>query len=472
MDKLINRKPVVSGRFYSADPLELESSLKEYFDKADYPEKTNFVNAIISPHAGYVYSGEVAASAFAYIDPDFEYENVFVLAPSHQLSFKGASIYNIGNYETPLGEVAVNINLANKLLNQSSTFSFYNEAHKNEHSLEVQLPFLQYWLKKPFKLVPIVIGTQDLSVLKKLSDSLLPYFTNKNLFVISSDFSHFPNYNDAIIADTLISEAILTKDVKAVENAIKKNKKSGIKNLATSACGISGIYTLLYLLEDKPDIQFEKIKYLNSGDSHFGDHSRVVGYLSFIASTKSYVDEFLLDDTDKEQLLSLARNAISSKLENNQNTELSSDNYSAKLHSNCGVFVSIHKKKELRGCVGRFISDDPLFELVQKMAISSAFYDTRFSPISINDLGDITIEISILSPLKEITNHEEIIIGKHGIYIKQGYKKGTLLPQVAVKNNWSVEEFLGYCSKHKTGIGWDGWKNAELYTYTAQIFKE
>jgi len=473
MDKLTNRKAAVNGRFYPANKVQLISDLDVYFKKYQKTNISGSIQAIIVPHAGYVFSGEVAASAYIQIDAEKEYENIFILAPSHSYSIPGSSIYNIGKFETPLGEVVVNIELANKLIAENDVFKSLPEMHIQEHSIEVQLPFLQFLLKKKLQIVPILIGTHDEEYLKLIAESLHPYFNEQNLFVISSDFSHFPNYKDAIVADKRISDAIENKKVGGLLKAVEQNKQAHFDNFATSACGISGILVLLHLIENRSEIAIRKIKYMNSGDSKFGDHARVVGYLSFIVHTiKLEKVEFELSDEDKSILLRIAREAIKNRLCSNWEDNVENLTFSDNLKGNCGVFVSLHKKSELRGCIGRFESMEPLYILCQKMAIASAYNDHRFSPLTFDELDDINIEISVLSPLKKIKSIDEIVIGEHGIYIKQGINKGTLLPQVAVNNNWNVEEFLGYCAKNKAGIGWYGWKTAEIYTFTAIVFSE
>jgi AmmeMemoRadiSam system protein A len=137
-----------------------------------------------------------------------------------------------------------------------------------------------------------------------------------------------------------------------------------------------------------------------------------------------------------------------------------------------GVFVSLYKQGKLRGCIGRFTPDMPLYELVQEMAIASALNDHRFSPLKIEEVPEIKAEISVLSPLKRIRSMEEIELGRHGIYIQKGSATGTFLPQVALNTGWSREEFIEHCASDKAGIGRNGWKDAELYTYEAVIIKE
>ncbi|MFC1733072.1 AmmeMemoRadiSam system protein B, partial [candidate division KSB1 bacterium] len=184
----VDRQPAYAGQFYPGTEKALTSKLVEVFSKAE-PSKTDNVIAIIAPHAGFDYSGIVAASAFNQIDPGKEYEHIFVMAPSHRMSFKGASIYCKGNYITPLGSVPVDIDFGRSLINKYDIFFENDASQNNEHSLEVELPFLQYVMKKSYKIIPVVVATQDPEICKKIAESLKQYFNSDNLFIISSDFS-------------------------------------------------------------------------------------------------------------------------------------------------------------------------------------------------------------------------------------------------------------------------------------------
>jgi AmmeMemoRadiSam system protein A len=137
-----------------------------------------------------------------------------------------------------------------------------------------------------------------------------------------------------------------------------------------------------------------------------------------------------------------------------------------------GAFVTLKENGELRGCIGRFTADIPLYQVIEEMAISSSTQDNRFLPVTAKEIDKLEIEISVLSPMKKISSIDEIVMGKHGIYIKKGWYSGTFLPQVATETGWSREEFLGHCARDKAGIGWDGWKDAEIYTYEACVFSE
>ncbi len=210
-DQIPDRQPVVAGQFYPDDRAELDHLLKSLFAKATPREKGRNVLAVVAPHAGYVFSGGVAASGFNQIDPTREYENIFILGPSHYVGFEGASVYSGGSFLTPLGAVKVNARTAKELLKQSEVFTSRRDAHAREHSLEVEIPFLQHIMKKNFTIVPIVIGSDSREVCARIADVLRPYLNSSNLFVVSTDFSHYPSYEDARSVDHLTANAILVE---------------------------------------------------------------------------------------------------------------------------------------------------------------------------------------------------------------------------------------------------------------------
>ncbi len=174
--------------------------------------------------------------------------------------------------------------------------------------------------------------------------------------------------------------------------------------------------------------------------------------------------------SDKEALLSLARRSIEKCYEPEFWVSREPEEVSEAMKQPCGAFVSVYVDGKLRGCIGTFSEEDPLWENVEQMAVSAATSDTRFSPVESGELDRMEIEISVLTPRQRIQDKNEIVPGIHGIYMIRGINRGTLLPQVAAKQGWSVEELLGNCAKYKAGIGWNGWKSAELYTYEAIVF--
>ncbi len=472
--KLITREPVVAGSFYSSNAQQLETQLAAFFNATEDKETNENIAAIIVPHAGYVFSGEVAASAYAKIDPEKEYSRIFVIGTSHHELMNGASIYNQGDYETPLGVVKVDIELANQIIKNNKLFKFNAAAHDREHSIEVQLPFLQYHFKKPFKIVPIIISTRSAPTCQNIAEVLNPYFNENNLFVISSDFSHYPNYSDAVKTDKATAAAIETNSPEYFANTINSTAEKNIHGLATSCCGWSSVLTLLSITSESPGIKIEHVKYMNSGDTSYGDKQRVVGYHSFVFTreTGSASESFLLTPEEKKILFHTAREAIDSRLNNKSLPDIDEDKLTASLKTPCGAFVTLLKNGQLRGCIGRFIATEPLVKIVQEMALASAFQDTRFNPVQKSEMNDIEIEISVLTPLKRIYSIDEFELGKHGIYMTKGNRSGTYLPQVAEDTGWGKEEFLGHCARDKAGIGQNGWKDADLYTYEALVFHE
>ena len=465
-----NREPIVAGRFYSDNKSELIADLEQFFLTCKPSLNFKKLRALIAPHAGYVFSGEVAASAYNQIPENASYKRVFVIGSSHCTWGAGASIYNEGHYITPLGKVKVDIELANQLIEGNEVFNFYPDAHRNEHSLEVQLPFLQYKLGDSFKLVPIVLVTNKPEEISLIVEALAPYYNSENLFVISSDFSHYPNYEDAQKVDKLTAEAIVKNNPDLFLQKIKENKNLGISNLSTSVCGWTSVLTLLYLSSGNKHLKFHLVQYKNSGDAKFyADRNRVVGYHAIVVNDNEE-DDFTLSKTDKQYLLMLARERLSKYLRR-QSYFFPDEQIPELVKTKTGVFVSIYKGKELRGCIGRFADNQELFRLVEDLAVSAA-NDYRFDPVTEDDLPELNIEISVLTPLKRISGIDELELGRHGIYIRQGDQSGTFLPQVAEKTNWTKEEFISRCSRDKARIGSDGWKTAELFTYEAIVFNE
>lgn len=472
-DTIPDRQPAVAGSFYPARPDSLKAFLKRTFAEA-MPSKHEDVIAIVSPHAGYVYSAKVAASAFNQIDTSKTYEHIFVIGSSHRNLYDGASVYPSGNFITPLGKIPVDT-LGETLIRESRVFTSDISPQLQEHSIEVQLPFLQYLLKKKFSIVPILLGTQSPETCRKIANALRPYFNDRNLFIVSTDFSHYPQYNDAERSDSMMAEAVKSNSVKDFLATKDKVENSDVPNLLTGMCGWTSVLTLLNITQTEGDVAIEEIDHQNSGDVSFGDKERVVGYVALAvvkADEEKPETEFNLTEPDKLTLLSIARNAITSYLTNKKIPNIKKDTLSQSLLFETGAFVTLQEDGQLRGCVGTFRPSGEIYTTIQNMVIAAATNDTRFEPVQAAELGNIKIEISVLTPLKKIKSINEITLGKHGIYIVKGNKTGTLLPQVPEKYGWTREEFLGYCSRDKAGIGWNGWRSANIYTYEAIIFSE
>ncbi len=476
-----DRQPAVAGSFYPAGSDKLNSDLAGYFDSLKHVSSGNRVRALILPHAGYVYSGHTAAAGYAAVPEDAEYDNIFIIGVSHRYSFDGAAVFTSGNMVTPLGTVQVNRAVGDELVSKSKWFIKMDDAHKSEHSLEVQLPFIQFHFSKTPMVVPILLGTHNITMLDLIASELSPWFNERNLFIISSDFSHYPSYTEAVRADKLTSDAIVTGDPDVFLKTIRDVEASGIDNLSTAMCGWTAALVLLYLTEEESSLRLRNVEYRNSGDSPHGDRDEVVGYNAIVVDEKAPeahklapMDEFSLTAEEKKTLLGIAREFISAKLKGTKPRTVDAAKLTPRLKEPLGAFVTITIDSNLRGCIGRFTSPDPLWEVIGTMALEAAFDDPRFSPLTTAEYPAIHLEISVLGPMIKITDINQIKIGKHGIYLKKGVRSGTLLPQVATERGWSVTEFLGCCARDKAGIGWDGWKDkdTEIFTYEAYVFGE
>ena len=473
------RPATQAGRFYESDARVLSHEVDSLLARHANTSNNEDVAALIVPHAGYYFSGNVAASAYATLNPKKPYKRIFLLGPSHYEWLDGASVNSeVDYYATPLGEVKVDRETAQQLIAADSVFSYRPEAHDREHCLEVQLPFLQrfFTLHSSFftkeevpPIVPIIISTNDFAKLERIAKVLKPWFTDENLFIISSDFSHYPSYADACEVDAKTGEAVASGSVDQFIATIEANDRRGVRNLSTSACGEFPIITLLLMLDRQ--YQVKHILYQNSGDIGDHDHSRVVGYHSF-AVVRGKEKDFSLSDEEKRILKDIAYTSIKDSLNGKGMAEANSSLFTlhSSLNSKCGAFVSLHKQGRLRGCIGHFGEDTPLHEIVAEMARAAAFEDPRFMPVKRDELDDLDIEISVLTPMRRIQSLDEFQLHKHGIYIRKGYRSGTYLPQVADEVNWTKEEFVAHCSQDKAGLGWDGWRGAELYVYEAIVF--
>ena len=464
------RPATQANRFYTGDAKELSEEVDSFLALHRGETVYNNVAALIVPHAGYYYSGNVAATAYMSMPKDKPYKRIFLLGPSHHEWLDGASVNTEADYyATPLGHVKVDHETALRLTDSDSVFSYQPKAHDREHCLEVQLPFLQRRFGENVmpSIVPIIISTNDYQKLKRIANVLKPYFTEENLFVISSDFSHYPSYEDACEVDAKTGKAIETGNVEQFIAVLEENSRSGKRNLATSACGELAIVTLMLMMDRTYEVKH--LLYQNSGDVDNQEHNRVVGYHAF-AILRGASQEFVLSDEEKKILKEIALTSIKDSLAGKPIAQPILNSQYPVLNSKCGAFVSLHKQGRLRGCIGHFGEDVPLHEIVAEMARAAAFEDPRFMPVTKDELEDIDIEISVLTPMRRIQSLDEFELHRHGIYIRRGYRSGTFLPQVADEVNWTKEEFVSHCAQDKAGIGWDGWRDAELYVYEAIVF--
>ena len=471
------RKPQVAGAFYPAERQILENQINGFLEKAMLAQKPGKVLALIVPHAGYQFSGGVAAYGYKTLK-DEKIDTVILIGNSHHEYFEGVSIFPQGFYQTPLGKIEIDADLAEALIEESDRIFFRETAHAREHCLEVQLPFLQKALQK-FKIVPIIFGSGSREDYKILAQALLKHTKGKDVvFVASSDLSHYPPGELAQKADLKTLAAISTGSIENLESTIQELTEQNIPGAVTFACGLDAIKTVMQIANELGADKIEVLKYQHSGDVS-GDMLRVVGYgaVAFYQQDSKSVEQVLeqtvLSQKDKEELLQIAKLSLEGFVKQGKVPEFQVS--SPALNQKLGAFVTLKKHGALRGCIGRFSPTDiPLYRVVSEMAIAAGTKDLRFYPVSQDELPELDYEISVLSNLEKVDDWREIEIGKHGVQIEYGTKSGVFLPQVATENNWNLETFLGQLCFQKLNLPWNCWKSkeAKLYIFTAEIFSD
>lgn len=458
------REAVVAGQFYPGSKEELNLMIDDFLTKAELPKLDPYIRALIVPHAGYVYSGQVAAYGYKALAGK-NIDTVILIGNSHQEYFDGASIYPKGYFETPLGRVEIDAEFAQKLMEANDKIYFKESAHSEEHSLEVQLPFLQKVLPiSGWKIVPIILGNQP-GASDILINALKPLMNENVLLIASTDLSHYPNYEDAKYADNKTINGILTGKREEFRKAITNIEKENIDNLQTCVCGHDAIEVVMGLMEGKKS---QLLKYANSGDVSVGDKSRVVGYAAIVFTSDKSETE--LSKEQQKRLLEIAKQSLESYIKEGKILKFEEDD--PLLNKPMGAFVTLKEHGELRGCIGVFEPDIPLYQVVVETVISSAINDPRFMPVTKEELSLLEYEISVLSPLEKVDSYKDVEIGKHGVKIVKGSRSGVFLPQVATENNWGRDTFLSILCTQKAGLSADCWKDedTDLYVFTAQVF--
>ncbi|MCX5784561.1 MAG: AmmeMemoRadiSam system protein B [Elusimicrobia bacterium] len=470
------RKPAVAGSFYEADPEKLKKTVSQYLDCG--PAKTEGeIIGVLAPHAGYVYSGAMAGRAFARLK-EIKADTFVIIGTGHTMALERGALMAGGLFETPLGPVPVDTKLAAELMKTPSLFENLPEAHETEHSIEVQLPFLQVLNSGDFKILPLLFNTENADTLVKAGKALAACLKGRKAVIcVSSDLSHYPPGDVAAVSDKSIMLSLQTAlrnadpgyfDL-ACRLALEKNRSK----MDTAACGqaaiIAGAAAALELGGD----DFDLAGYSHSGMTS-GDDNNVVGYAAgvFSKTGKKKPGAIALNAEIKLELLAQARKSIGDYLKNNRITPLP---MSERLEFNqpAAVFVTLTENGRLRGCIGSMEPRAALADAVNFYAVAAAFEDSRFSPVTRNELPKIKIEISVLSPLKPVASYAEVEPRRHGVYVQKGSRSGTYLPQVW-EHFKTRDEFLSSLCLEKAGLDANAWKekSTALYVYTVDSFEE
>lgn len=446
----IVRMPVVAGQFYPSDAATLKTDIDAFLRQA--PAGGNKPAALIVPHAGYVYSGAVAAEGFKLVQGR-QYDSVVIIGVSHHVDWDGISVYDKGYFRTPLGDVPVDVDLAKQFENASSKISFYEPAHAQEHSVEVEIPFLQRAIPD-LKIVPMVVGRPSAENIQALADALSKVLVGRDvLVVVSSDLSHYYDYDTAVRLDTNFLDSVKILDAQGLSGKIAAR--------TAEACNYGGVLALLLAAPNLGIGTANLIDYKNSGDTA-GDKNSVVGYgaVALYRPLPAY----------KQELLKIARQSIEGYLATGKvpTFEIRYD----EMKERKGDFVTLTENGQLRGCIGYTQPVLPLWQAVSETAVKAAVEDPRFIPVQASELSSIKMEISILSPLTE-ADLSKLMVGTHGLMMSDGLRGGLLLPQVPLDFGWTEEQFLQQTC-NKAGMSTDCWKSPSVKTYwfTADVFSE
>ncbi len=397
------RNPVVSGQFYPESPSQLKATIKGMVDEKAIKEE---VIGLVSPHAGYIYSGPVAGAVISKI----KFKDTFIImGPNHTGRGKPLSIMTQGTWRTPLGEVEIDSELGKQILATSSHLEEDYVAHQYEHSIEVQLPFLQYF-KSDIKLVPIVLAYSSGAIYKEIGKELAKAIKDSSkevVIIASSDMTHYEP-----------QESAQRKDNKAIEAILDLNEDELLKRvdeLKISMCGYAPAVSLISAAKELGATGAELVRYQTSGDTT-GDYSAVVGYAGIIIKGMS-------------PLTRLAKETVETYVKAGKTPH--PEELTPEMRQRAGVFVSIHKFGGLRGCIGTFEpTEKNVAEETIANAISSATRDPRFLPIAPGELKDLSYSVDVLTTPEPIDSKDQLDPKKYGVIVEAGFRRGLLLPDL------------------------------------------
>jgi len=505
------REARYAGSWYNAEPLQLNQQLEEYLQSAcgalsrrsahaqfQEPELNQLKDdgnllAIVSPHAGYMFSGQTAAYAFSRAqmqEKQFQKPGrIFLLGPSHYAGFEGAALSDASAFQTPLGNLPVDEKTV-AALSDFPLFRYMPDVHRKEHSLELQLPLI-YKSFGSIEIIPIVVGQlEDEMEIRLIGGALKRFVQEGDIVVVSSDFCHVgPRYQYEPFTDN-IKENVFRLDKEAYTYINAGDLEGFINFRERTGATICGFYPLCVLLTCLPDNAGGTVlNYATSQDSLVEDDENSVSYMAIALGSRSGSDcrwrsddDFSLSEDEKQALLLVAREtvgAVCAKKTQPKTSQLKKT--FPRLAVPRGVFVTLfkktglpspHERRELRGCIGHIWPVRSLADAVVENAAGAAMRDYRFLPVTADELDSLEIEISVLSPLKRIDSYDEIVIGRDGVVLYKNGNQAVFLPHVAEQFGWNLEQTLTQLSL-KAGLGDAAWKQgAKFDIFQTESFEE
>ncbi len=470
------REPARAGQWYPTDPAALDAEVDRLFAGVpkDNPTYTLDPFVIIAPHAGYAYSGRTAAHAFAGLRPN-QFELVIVIGTSHSFQSGVVALSPADHFKTPLGIIPVDRGLTERLAKADRRFVQSAEIHAPEHSIEAELPFLQKKLKS-FLLLPVLTATNDLAALDTFAKELvkaIEAIKKRTLIVVSTDLSHYHDYETARQMD----DETLRLMSEGKWDELRRKIFSG----ACEACGFYAVHIASRVLEHYGVTRGTVVKAENSGDAvRESRPGGVVGYGAVIFEKKGVASakessaiKAQTNEAERKYLLELARKSIEYTLETGKPYQPPKP-ADGILTAPRAVFVTLKKNGDLRGCIGHLEAVMPLYQAVADRAHAAAFYDPRFRPVRKEEMKEIDIEISILTPPRKINDYRTIVLKRDGVIVRNGNRGGVFLPQVAEETGWGLDTFLGELCSQKAGLPWTCYKDksSELSVFQVELFSE
>ena len=457
------RTPKVAGKFYPDEQIELHDLIHEFLDRQPEPATAKKPKILIVPHAGYEYSGLIAAAGYRQL-LGRTYDGVVVVGFTHRAQFDGVSVDTRSAYQTPLGLVPVDREATAFLLTQPG-INHTEDAHElGEHSVEVQLPFLQVAVDR-LRVVPILMGNASLASAGELASALAGLARwGDYLFVFTTDLSHYHPYSEAEHLDEGTVNAILFETPQALDRLFQRAD--------VEACGRGPVITSLLLAAQLGYPVRELISYANSGDTA-GNPTSVVGYAAIgMYERPREAGTSRVSQAAGRALVAAARQALERKLAKRAPAaEVHLERY-AELSKVHGLFVTLRKHGQLRGCIGRIRTNEPLASSVGPVALDAALNDSRFQPVGAEELGELRIEVSVLTPPRKLGQPKELVAGRDGVILESQGHSGVFLPQVWEESGWTRIEFLRELASQKAGLPPDAWQHADLYVFEDQVFEE
>lgn len=453
------REPVLAGSWYPASPVDLGAVVSRAMDSATTGALPGRVVALAAPHAGYVYSGAVAGAAFAQVRGQ-RFDTVVLVGPSHRVAFAGVAMPEPGPWRTPLGETPLDVETMAALAAVDPMIHPLPAAHAKEHCLEIELPFLQAALGR-FRLVPLLMGEQSPDTVRRLGQALAASLRGRRaLLVASTDLSHFHPHTSAQALDGTLRRQVEAFDAQGV-----------LRCLADGTCEACGGGPLAAVMLAARDLGADRATVLAQTDSGAvtGDTNQVVGYLAAAFTASSDAPGAGLSDADRQTLRDIARDAVQAAVQGRRYARPA--DLSPALENPGAAFVTLKEHGDLRGCIGQMAAVMPLADCVAAMARAAALEDPRFPPVRPEELPALSLELTVLTPMRRIADPAQVRVGRHGLYVRAWLRSGVLLPQVPVEWGWDREEFLRQTCR-KAGLAPDCARDAgtELWVFEAEVF--